>query len=98
MPPGSHGALRWTCRPYLRLSATSLFLPLLSGVPLVIIPDEDASELSFWTGVAERMIQTMSSYTSEGVMFAVDTRLLGLALVPALAIVFWPSRSTQEFS
>jgi len=40
-----------------------------------IIPDEDAGEHSFWTGVAERMIQTMSSYTSEGVMFAVDTRL-----------------------
>ncbi|HEY2018977.1 MAG TPA: glutamine-synthetase adenylyltransferase [Bryobacteraceae bacterium] len=40
-----------------------------------IIPDEDSAEHSFWTGVAERMIQTMSSYTSEGVMFAVDTRL-----------------------
>ena len=40
-----------------------------------IIPDEDAAEHSFWTGVAERMIQTMSSYTSEGVMFTVDTRL-----------------------
>ncbi|MBZ5626461.1 MAG: glutamine-synthetase adenylyltransferase [Acidobacteriia bacterium] len=40
-----------------------------------IIPDEDAGEHAFWTGVAERMIQTMSCYTSEGVMFAVDTRL-----------------------
>ena len=40
-----------------------------------IIPDEDAGEHSFWTGVAERMIHTMGSYTSEGVMFAVDTRL-----------------------
>jgi [glutamine synthetase] adenylyltransferase / [glutamine synthetase]-adenylyl-L-tyrosine phosphorylase len=40
-----------------------------------VIPDEDSSEHAFWTGVAERMIQTMSAYTSEGVMFAVDTRL-----------------------
>jgi [glutamine synthetase] adenylyltransferase / [glutamine synthetase]-adenylyl-L-tyrosine phosphorylase len=40
-----------------------------------VLPDADAGELSFWTGVAERMIQTMSSYTGEGVMFTVDTRL-----------------------
>ena len=40
-----------------------------------VLPDSDAPELAFWTGVAERMIQTMSSYTGEGVMFAVDTRL-----------------------
>ena len=29
----------------------------------------------YWTGVAERMIHTISSYTGEGVMFTVDTRL-----------------------
>ena len=40
-----------------------------------VLPDADAPELAFWTAVAERMIQTMSSYTGEGVMFAVDTRL-----------------------
>jgi glutamate-ammonia-ligase adenylyltransferase len=40
-----------------------------------VLPDTDAGELTFWTGVAERMIQTMSSYTGEGVMFTVDTRL-----------------------
>jgi len=39
------------------------------------IPDADSAEQIFWTGVAERMIQTMSSYTGEGVMFTVDTRL-----------------------
>ena len=39
------------------------------------IPDADSAEHTFWTGVAERMIQTMSSYTGEGVMFTVDTRL-----------------------
>ena len=40
-----------------------------------VIPDADAGEHQFWTGVAERMIQTVSSYTGEGVMFTVDTRL-----------------------
>ena len=40
-----------------------------------VIPDADAAEHAFWTGVAERMIHTLSAYTGEGVMFAVDTRL-----------------------
>jgi glutamate-ammonia-ligase adenylyltransferase len=40
-----------------------------------VIPDDDAAELVYWTGVAERIIQTLSSYTGEGVMFAIDTRL-----------------------
>jgi len=40
-----------------------------------VIPDADAAEHVYWTGVAERMIHTMSSYTGEGVMFTVDTRL-----------------------
>lgn len=42
---------------------------------LFVIPDADAAEHGFWTGVAERMVQTLSAYTGEGVMFAVDTRL-----------------------
>jgi glutamate-ammonia-ligase adenylyltransferase len=40
-----------------------------------IIPDADSVEQSFWTGVAERIVQTLSSYTGEGVMFVADTRL-----------------------
>jgi glutamate-ammonia-ligase adenylyltransferase len=40
-----------------------------------VLPDADAGELPFWTVVAERMIQTLGSYTGEGVMFTVDTRL-----------------------
>jgi glutamate-ammonia-ligase adenylyltransferase len=40
-----------------------------------VIPDADAPEHAFWTGVAERMIHTLSAYTGEGVMFTVDTRL-----------------------
>ena len=42
---------------------------------LFVIPDADAAEHVFWTGVAERMIQTLSAYTGEGVMFTIDTRL-----------------------
>ena len=40
-----------------------------------VIPDADSSEYLYWSGVAERMIQNLSSYTGEGVMFTVDTRL-----------------------
>jgi glutamate-ammonia-ligase adenylyltransferase len=40
-----------------------------------VIPDADAAEHGFWTAVAERMVANISSYTGEGVMFAIDTRL-----------------------
>jgi glutamate-ammonia-ligase adenylyltransferase len=40
-----------------------------------ILPDRDASEIQFWTRVAERLIDLLTAYTGEGVMFAVDTRL-----------------------
>ena len=40
-----------------------------------VLPDADAPEIKFWTGVAERMIETMSSYTGVGMMFTIDTRL-----------------------
>ena len=42
---------------------------------IFVIPDADKAELVFWTGVAERTIQTLSAYTGEGVMFTVDNRL-----------------------
>src|SRR5205085_3513540 len=35
----------------------------------------DAAEQIYWTNLAERIIQMLSAYTGEGVMFAVDTRL-----------------------
>jgi glutamate-ammonia-ligase adenylyltransferase len=38
-----------------------------------VIPD--TADHRFWTGVAERLIHTISSYTGEGVMFAIDPRL-----------------------
>lgn len=49
---------------------------LASDADLVfVIPDDDASEQLFWTGVAERIIHAISAYTGDGVMFTVDTRL-----------------------
>lgn len=49
---------------------------LASDADLVfVIPDRDTPEQVFWTRVAERMISTISAYTGDGVMFAVDTRL-----------------------
>jgi len=49
---------------------------LASDADLIfVIPDEDAAELVFWTAVAERMINAISAYTGDGVMFTVDTRL-----------------------
>ncbi len=49
---------------------------LASDADLVfVIPDADAKELLFWTHVAERMINAISAYTGDGVIFTVDTRL-----------------------
>jgi glutamate-ammonia-ligase adenylyltransferase len=40
-----------------------------------VLPDRIAGDHVYWTDVAGRMIQILSSYTSEGQVFAVDTRL-----------------------
>ena len=49
---------------------------LASDADLVfVVPDQDASETQFWTRVAEKIIQIVSSYTGDGYMFTVDTRL-----------------------
>jgi glutamate-ammonia-ligase adenylyltransferase len=40
-----------------------------------VLADTEARELPFWTRVAERIVQLISSYTGEGVLFTVDTRL-----------------------
>ena len=49
---------------------------LASDADLVfVVPDADAAELPYWSGVAGRMIHAISAYTGEGVIFTVDTRL-----------------------
>jgi glutamate-ammonia-ligase adenylyltransferase len=40
-----------------------------------VLPDSDTSEMIFWTRVGERVVQLITAYTGEGVLFAVDTRL-----------------------
>lgn len=40
-----------------------------------VLPQEDAHHTRFWTRVAEKLIDVISSYTGEGVIFAIDTRL-----------------------
>lgn len=40
-----------------------------------ILPDADQPELQFWTRVAEKLIAILGSYTGDGTMFSVDTRL-----------------------
>lgn len=49
---------------------------LASDADLVfVLPDADAHETLFWTGIAERMIHVISAYTGDGVVFTIDTRL-----------------------
>jgi len=43
---------------------------------IFILPDADLPELHFWTRVAEKLVSIVSSYTGDGTMFAVDTRLV----------------------
>lgn len=40
-----------------------------------ILPDEDAAQLEFWRRVAERLIEMLTAFTSDGSLFRVDTRL-----------------------
>lgn len=40
-----------------------------------VLSDSDAHEITFWTRVAERIVQLIGSYTGEGILFTVDTRL-----------------------
>ncbi len=42
---------------------------------LFVLPPKDAPEIPFWRSVAQRVISLLSSYTAEGIVFAVDTRL-----------------------
>jgi len=43
---------------------------------IFILPDADLPELHFWTRVAEKLVSILGSYTGDGTMFAMDTRLV----------------------
>ncbi|MGD1091293.1 MAG: glutamine-synthetase adenylyltransferase [Bryobacteraceae bacterium] len=40
-----------------------------------VLADSDATEMRFWTRVAERLIDLLTAYTGGGILLAVDTRL-----------------------
>jgi len=42
---------------------------------IFVLPDEDKPEYEFWTRVASRIIDLITAYTGEGMLFVVDTRL-----------------------
>ena len=42
---------------------------------IFVLPNEDQPEQLFWTRVAERVVELITAYTGEGVLFVVDTRL-----------------------
>jgi glutamate-ammonia-ligase adenylyltransferase len=49
---------------------------LASDADLVfVLADSDVAEITFWTHVAERLVDLVTAYTGDGVLFAVDTRL-----------------------
>ncbi len=49
---------------------------LASDADLVfILPNESAEAMEFWTRVAARMIEILTAYTGDGVIFTVDARL-----------------------
>ncbi len=82
MTAGSHPPLGADYRPERQLTVIALGrlgmqeFDLGSDADLVfVLPDSESAELRFWTRVAERLIQLITAYTGEGVLFAVDTRL-----------------------
>jgi glutamate-ammonia-ligase adenylyltransferase len=69
-------------RPRLQMMAITLGrlgmreFDLGSDADLVfVLSDADAPELQFWTRVASKLIDILTAYTGEGLLFAVDTRL-----------------------
>lgn len=42
---------------------------------IFIVPNEEAGAIEFWTRVAARVIELLTAYTGEGVVFTVDARL-----------------------
>ncbi|MEP6962936.1 MAG: glutamine-synthetase adenylyltransferase, partial [Acidobacteriota bacterium] len=57
-----------------------------------VLADSDVSELVYWMHVAKRIVQLIGSYTGEGILFTVDTRLrpngaAGLLVQPELAVL-----------
>ncbi|MEO8098056.1 MAG: glutamine-synthetase adenylyltransferase [Acidobacteriota bacterium] len=57
-----------------------------------VLADSDGAELAYWMHVAKRIVQLIGSYTGEGILFTVDTRLrpngaAGLLVQPEMAVL-----------
>jgi [glutamine synthetase] adenylyltransferase / [glutamine synthetase]-adenylyl-L-tyrosine phosphorylase len=67
-----------------------------------VLADSDADELPFWTRVAERIVQLIGSYTGEGILFTVDTRLrpngtAGLLVQTEVAVLDYFSNTAEAW-
>ena len=67
-----------------------------------VLADSDADEIVFWTHVAERIVQLIGSYTGEGVLFTVDTRLrpngsAGLLVQTEVAVLDYFSTTAEAW-
>lgn len=69
---GENHGLPFTVLGLGRLGINEFDLASDADVMFVVASDEEAE---FWTRVAGRMIETLASYTSDGTVFAIDTRL-----------------------
>ncbi len=58
-----------------RLGLNEFDLASDADLMFVVAPEIARDELAFWTHLAEKTIEVLSSYTRDGTLFAVDTRL-----------------------
>ncbi|MGH9356916.1 MAG: hypothetical protein ACRD10_12365, partial [Terriglobia bacterium] len=73
--PGRASALPFTILGLGRLGTREFDLASDADVVFVVAPGTPAQEIELWARVGEKIIEVLSSYTSDGALFAVDTRL-----------------------
>src|SRR5207249_11786860 len=55
--------------------ALPIYLASDAGLLFVAAPGASREELALWSRLAEKTVEVLSSYTRDGTLFAVDTRL-----------------------
>ncbi len=104
-PPDGSAPGRAGANPFVVLGLGRLGLSefdLASDADLVFVMDQEATQAdaSFWTRLAEKTIEALASYTRDGILFAVDTRLRprgqeGELVVTADGLVNYVAESAQ---
>jgi len=74
-PLGPAGAWPFVILGLGRLGLNEFDLASDADLVFVVSPEVAREELDFWTRLAEKTIEVLSSYTRDGTLFAVDTRL-----------------------